>query len=124
MAGDENTGVIELGPGGDAVISKWFSPTERARLDDGRAFAVAALRAAGAREVVWSGLSTSHVQGSAPMGGDPVRSVVNPAGRSHDVAGLYVGDGSLIPASLSVNPSLTIMALAAKVAHHIAEELS
>jgi choline dehydrogenase-like flavoprotein len=49
---------------------------------------------------------------------------VNPAGRSHDVAGLYVGDGSLIPASLSVNPSLTIMALAAKVAHHIAEELS
>jgi choline dehydrogenase-like flavoprotein len=124
MAGDENTGVIELGPGGDAVISKRFSPMERARLDDGRAFAVAALRASGAREVVWSGLSTSHVQGSAPMGGDPVRSVVDPAGRSHDVAGLYVGDGSLIPASLSVNPSLTIMALAAKVAHHIAEELS
>jgi choline dehydrogenase-like flavoprotein len=124
MAGDENTGVVELGPGDDVVVSKRFSPAERARLHEALAFSVAALRAAGANEVVWSGLSTSHVQGTARMGDDPARSVVDASGRSHDVAGLYVGDGSLVPASLSVNPSLTIMALAAKVASGLHEELA
>jgi choline dehydrogenase-like flavoprotein len=57
------------------------------------------------------------------MGDDPARSVVDAHGCAHDVDGLYLGDGSLVPASLSVNPSLTIMALAAKVAGHIAAEL-
>jgi choline dehydrogenase-like flavoprotein len=124
MAGDENTGRIELDLRGDAVIAKSFSPAERARLDAARDFAVAALYAAGAREVVWSGLSTSHVQGSVPMGSDPLRSAVDANGRAHDVAGLYVGDGSLIPASLSVNPSLTIMAFAARIADHLEKELT
>jgi choline dehydrogenase-like flavoprotein len=124
MANDENTGVVELGPGDDVVVSKRFSAEERTRLADALAFSVAALRAAGANEVVWSGLSTSHVQGTARMGDDPARSVVDASGRSHDVAGLYVGDGSLVPASLSVNPSLTIMALAAKVASGLHEELA
>jgi choline dehydrogenase-like flavoprotein len=124
MANDENTGRIELDLRGEAVIAKTFSPAERARLDAARDFAVAALRAAGAREVVWSGLSTSHVQGSVPMGSDPARSAVDANGRAHDVAGLYVGDGSLIPASLSVNPSLTIMAFAARIADHLEKELT
>lgn len=124
MANDENTGVVELGTGDDAVVSKRFSPLERGRLAEALAFSVNALRSAGARQVVWSGLSTSHVQGTARMGDDPARSVVDATGRSHDVAGLYIGDGSLVPASLSVNPSLTIMALAAKVASHLHEELA
>lgn len=124
MANDDNTGVVELDLRGEPVIGKRFSPAERARMDAGLEFAVTALRAAGAREVVWTGLSTSHVQGTAPMGADPARSVVDGTGRAHDVAGLYVGDGSLIPASLSVNPSLTIMALAARVAHHLTRQVA
>jgi choline dehydrogenase-like flavoprotein len=116
MATDENTGVVELNASEEIVVTKRFSATESDRLTRGLAFAGSALRAAGAREVVWSGLSTTHMQGSVRMGSDPARSVVNAQGRTHDVAGLYVGDGSLIPASLSVNPSLTIMALAASVA--------
>jgi len=124
MANDANTGVVELGADDDAVVTKRFSDAERVRLADGLAFSIAALRAAGARSVVWSGLSTSHVQGTARMGEDPARSVVGPTGRSHDVAGLYVGDASLVPASLSVNPSLTVMALAALVADALQEELS
>ncbi len=124
MAGDENTGVIDLDVRGEPVITKRFSPAERARLDSAREFAVSALRAAGAREVAWTGLSTSHVQGSVPMGSDPRRSAVDANGRSHEISGLYVGDGSIIPASLSVNPSLTIMAFAAKIADHLAKELS
>ena len=53
------------------------------------------------------------------MGSDPARSVVNENGESHDVKRLFVGDGSLVPRTLSVNPSLTIMALANRVAEHI-----
>ena len=123
MATDENTGAVDLDPRGEAVVTKRFSANERHRLDRGLAFAVAALRAAGAREVVWSGLSSSHVQGSVPMGDDPSRSAVDSNGQVRGVAGLYVGDASLVPASLSVNPSLTVMALAAKVADHLAKEL-
>jgi choline dehydrogenase-like flavoprotein len=122
MTTDENNAVIDLDVGDDVVVRKRFSAAEQRRLDDALAFAVAALRAAGAREVVWTGLCTTHMQGSAPMGDDPARSVVDGSGRAHDVDGLYVGDGSLVPASLSVNPSLTIMALAAKVAAHIVEK--
>jgi len=118
MATDDNTGVITIDPTGTADISKSFTATERSRLDAGLSFAVEVLKAAGAREVVWTGLSTSHVQGTVPIG-----RAASPEGRVQDVAGLYVGDGSLIPISLSVNPSLTIMALAAKVAGHVAEEL-
>ena len=32
---------------------------------------------------------------------------------------LFVGDGSLVPRTLSVNPSLTIMALATRLADHL-----
>lgn len=124
MATDDNTGVVELGPRGDVVIGKRFSAAERERIAAAREFSLRALRAAGARELVWSGLSTTHVQGTARMGEDPARSVVGPTGRSHRVAGLYVGDASLIPASLSVNPSLTVMALAGLVAAGLREELS
>jgi choline dehydrogenase-like flavoprotein len=56
------------------------------------------------------------------MGADPARSVVDGRGASHDVAGLYVADGSLFPDSSGVNPMLTIMALADHVARGIAEE--
>jgi choline dehydrogenase-like flavoprotein len=123
MATDANTGTVDVDPRGELVVAKRFSTPERRRLDAGLAFASAALRAAGAHEVVWSSLSTTHMQGSAPMGDDPRRSAVDAAGRAHDVAGLYIGDGSLVPAGLSVNPSLTIMALAAKVADHLAKDL-
>jgi len=40
------------------------------------------------------------------------------------VQNLYVGDVSLLPRTLSVNPSLTIMALATRLAMHLEEALS
>jgi choline dehydrogenase-like flavoprotein len=53
------------------------------------------------------------------MGSDPGRSVVDGDGRIWGVDRLYVGDGSVVPRTLSVNPSLTIMALASRLADHL-----
>ena len=53
-----------------------------------------------------------------PDGGRSRASVVDRNGESHDEA-LFVGDGSLVPRTLSVNPSLTIMALATRLAEHL-----
>jgi choline dehydrogenase-like flavoprotein len=80
------------------------------------------LQAAGATRVCWTGLSSTHVQGSCRMGDDPERSAVDRNGKMHGVDGLYVGDGSLVPRTLSVNPSLTIMALATRLADHLAQQ--
>ncbi len=56
------------------------------------------------------------------MGSDPERSVVDADGRSWDVERLYVGDGSVVPRTLSVNPSLTIMALASRLVEHLHDD--
>ncbi len=53
------------------------------------------------------------------MGSDPARSAVDNNAESHDVKRLFVGDGSIIPTTISVNPSLTIMAFAHRLAEHL-----
>jgi choline dehydrogenase-like flavoprotein len=63
---------------------------------------------------------TFHQMGSCAMGADPRASVVDGAGQSHEVKGLYVADASTFPASSGVNPMLTIMAIADHVARGIA----
>ncbi len=95
---------------------------ERERMDGALDFTREVLRAAGASSVRWTGLITTHVQGTCRMGSDPERSVVDADGQSWDVKRLYVGDGSLVPRTLSVNPSLTIMALASRLADHLHDD--
>ena len=65
-----------------------------------------------------------HPMGTARMGTDPGSSVVAPSGQTHDVPGLYVADASLFPTSLRVNPMVTIMAFARRIAAGLAAELS
>ncbi|WP_205698724.1 GMC family oxidoreductase [Conexibacter sp. SYSU D00693] len=60
-----------------------------------------------------------HPLGTARMGADPRRSVVDPDLAVHGVAGLHVADGSVLPTSPQVNPQLTIMALATRLADHL-----
>jgi hypothetical protein len=74
--------------------------------------------AAGAREVVQEA-RYAHLVGAARMGIDPATSVVDGFGRTHDVANLFVCDGSILPTQGSANPGLTIMALAARIADHL-----
>jgi choline dehydrogenase-like flavoprotein len=66
---------------------------------------------------------TNHEVGGCRMGDDPKTSVVDRFCRSHDVPNLYVVDASVFPSSSEKNPTLTIMALAARTADHIAERL-
>lgn len=85
-----------------------------------------ALTAAGARDfVVNSPLNVAgwHLMGTARMGTDPERSVVNEWGRSHDVRNLFVIDGSIFVTAGAVNPTSTIQALALYVADRIKQNL-
>lgn len=65
-------------------------------------------------------LLTVHIMGTARMGADAERSVVNPHGEFHNIQGLFVADASVFPTSIGVNPQITIMALATRTAEYIA----
>jgi choline dehydrogenase-like flavoprotein len=71
--------------------------------------------AAGGQDL-WTFKRFAHIIGTARMGANPGSSVVNPSGRCHDLTNLYISDNSTFPSALSVNPSLTIMALALRTA--------
>lgn len=76
------------------------------------------MRAAGAEEVVQEA-RYAHLVGACRMGSDPGTSVVDKFGRSHDVANLFVCDGSILPTQGSANPGLTIQCLAARTADYL-----
>lgn len=56
--------------------------------------------------------TTAHILGGAPMGPNAEAGVVNENFEIHNYEGLYIIDGSIMPANPGVNPSLTITALA------------
>jgi len=78
-------------------------------------------------EVMWAAGATTvvqesryaHLVGGCRMGSDPATSVVDKFGRTHDVANLFVMDGSVFPTQGSANPGLTIQALAARTADYL-----
>lgn len=73
----------------------------------------------------------SHPLGGCKMAADPNAGVVDDSGRVFDTSkpnggvysGLYVADASIVPTALGVNPSLTISALALRVADKVLEEV-
>jgi choline dehydrogenase-like flavoprotein len=64
----------------------------------------------------------NHWVGTASMGRDPKKSVVDTNCRSHDLPNLFLADGSVFPAYPEKNPVLTIVATAWRTAAFIAEE--
>jgi choline dehydrogenase-like flavoprotein len=64
--------------------------------------------------------ATAHIMGTARMGDDPARSVCDRFGRLHEVDNVLLGDGSVFVSSGGFNPTLTIMALALRMAGHVA----
>jgi choline dehydrogenase-like flavoprotein len=65
-----------------------------------------------------------HLLGTARMGVDPKRSVVNEWGRSHDVKNLFIVDGSVFVTSGGVNPTSTIQAIALYIADQMKQRLA
>ncbi|MDE3180092.1 MAG: GMC family oxidoreductase, partial [Acidobacteriota bacterium] len=64
-----------------------------------------------------------HEAGTARMGDDPKKSVLNKYNRTHDVKNLFVTDACCFVNSTEKNPTLTIMALAMRAADHIADQM-
>ena len=67
---------------------------------------------------------STHNLGTNRMSAAARDGVVDKWGRSHDIANLYVSDGSQFTTGAAENPTLTIVALAIRQADHIAGELA
>ncbi len=70
---------------------------------------------------------SAHQMGSVRMGADPRAHACDPRGRLRErngapIPGLYVGDGSLFPTAIGVNPMVTILALGRRVARTVFAE--
>lgn len=70
-------------------------------------------------EVALDTTTTAHILGGCPMGASADDAVIDRHNRVFGYEGLYVVDGSMIPANLGVNPSLTITALAERAMHYL-----
>lgn len=66
-------------------------------------------------------VNVGHPLGTLRFGNDPATSVLDPDCKAHDLQNMYVADGSFMPTSMGVNPSLTIAANALRVADIIAD---
>jgi choline dehydrogenase-like flavoprotein len=110
---------VSFAAGAMRVASLHNTPIEIAREDWNAARRAALARTIGAigiesnRQPVFS----AHQMGTAPLGADRRTSVVAPDGTPWGYENLLVADASLFPQSSGVNPMLTIMALARRIAH-------
>ncbi len=101
-----------------------WGENDRKIFHDMNYWSVAILKSAGAEiHSVAETPSPNHEIGGAAMGADPKTSVVSPNCHLHDVPNTYVVDASVFPSSSEKNPTLTIMALAARAADNIATRL-
>jgi choline dehydrogenase-like flavoprotein len=108
-------------------ITYRLSENSEKMLEHSVARATEVLEAAGAQDVlVQSPLPFAgwHLMGTARMGTDPERSVVNEWGRCHDVKNLFIVDGSIFVTAAAVNPTNTIQALALYVADTMKKNLA
>jgi len=97
-------------------ISMTHGDNEAALMNDAAASAAEMLDAAGAKDIrVTSGVEMPgmaiHQLGTARMGHDPKKSVLNPFNQSHDVKNVFVMDGASFVSSACQNPTLTMMAI-------------
>ncbi|MBI1320750.1 MAG: cholesterol oxidase [Candidatus Hydrogenedens sp.] len=73
-------------------------------------------------EVLGNTSSTAHILGGAALGRSPETGVCNADGQVYGYDNLYVADGSIVPANLGVNPSLTITALSEYIMSRVPEK--
>lgn len=108
-------------------IDYTLSENSRRMMAHGTARAKEILAAAGATDIGGESplaMAGWHLLGTARMGDDPSRSVVNSWGRSHDVRNLFIVDGSIFVTAGGVNPTSTLQALALYIADSIKQRLA
>ena len=106
------------------VVRYDVNARDRATIGRGISRLVQLLEAAGARRVVAprpNKLMAFHPLGTARAAARPADGVVDADGQVHGIRNLYVSDGSAVPTALGVNPQLTIMALARRLACNLIE---
>ncbi|MDX2032592.1 MAG: GMC family oxidoreductase [Blastocatellia bacterium] len=127
---------VEIDPGG--VVDAWGIPVlkvhiqhsdnEREMGRDAAETASEILARAGATEI---GISRNltvpgriiHELGTARMGNDPKKSVLNKYNQTHDVPNVFVTDGAAFVGAANQNPTLTILALTIRASEYIVDEM-
>jgi choline dehydrogenase-like flavoprotein len=107
-------------------ISMAHGKNEAALMRDAGITAAEMLESAGARNIrLTTGTEMPgmaiHEVGTARMGDDPKKSVLNAFCQSHDVNNLMVTDGSCFVSSGCQNPTLTMMAITVRACDHLVE---
>jgi choline dehydrogenase-like flavoprotein len=74
-------------------------------------------------DILRDGAYGGHHLGTARMSADPRHGVVDAACRVHGIDNLYVAGGAVFATSGQANPTLTILALALRLAAHLRERL-
>jgi choline dehydrogenase-like flavoprotein len=105
-------------------ISMAHGANEAALMRDSGVAAAEMLESAGARNIsVRTGVEMPgmaiHEVGTARMGTDAKKSVLDPFCQSHDVSNLLVTDGSGFVSSACQNPTLTMMAITVRACDHL-----
>ncbi len=105
-------------------ISMAHGKNEAAMMRDAGGAAAEMLEAAGAKNIqLTTGVEVPgmaiHEVGTARMGNDPKKSVLNPFCQSHDIGNLLVADGSGFISSGCQNPTLTMMAICVRASDHL-----
>ena len=114
---DENTGEIKVDKKGKLVVQKELTDQDKKRRDTGMEAVYKIMHESGAKEVIHAPMYFGlHLMGGAVMGNDAKNSVVNPEFNLHGYKNIYVCDSSLFPNAPGINPSLTVFALAEKLA--------
>ncbi len=119
----------------DKVKDKWGNPAPNVHFDDhdndvamrNHAFAQGekVYKAAGAVKTYRTPpYPSTHNLGTCRMGRDAKDSVCNSFGQTHDVANLFISDGSQFTTGGAENPTLTIVTLAIRQADYIAKQMS
>jgi choline dehydrogenase-like flavoprotein len=137
MVSDSSRGRVRA-VGGRPLIRYDLDDADVARFRAGIARLRELFEAAGAREVFLPlphgtspekarrrdfKLMAFHPLGTARADARPAHGVVDGDLALHGAQGVYVADGSVVPSSLGVNPQITIMALATRLAFHLLDRV-
>jgi len=126
LALDESEGEVLLGPGGASFEVRWQDthPQTEARWSTAVDTMRRIYEALGGEMYLDSyrkdgTVSTAHPLGSVRMSDDPEYGIVDELGESWTNRNLFVVDGSIVPSALGVNPTLTIAAVAERIADRL-----